>query len=98
MRVKPSLEASDAWFVGFTPELVIACYVGFDTPRTLGPKMTGGRVAGLIWAEVFRRIHATRDDWKMSFDPPVGAAEADICAETGKLVSETGGKGYRDVR
>ena len=35
----------DAWFIGFTPDLVIGTYVGFDEPRSLGEKETGGRIA-----------------------------------------------------
>jgi penicillin-binding protein 1A len=35
----------DAWFIGFTPDLVIATYVGFDEPKSLGDKETGGRTA-----------------------------------------------------
>lgn len=35
----------DAWFIGFTPDLVVGTYVGFDEPKTLGAKETGARVA-----------------------------------------------------
>ncbi len=80
-------DCTDAWFTGFTPDLVICCYVGFDTPRTLGPQMTGGKVAAPIWANIFNRIYATRDDWKMEFDAPSDVEKVDICAKTGKRAS-----------
>ena len=35
----------DAWFIGFTPDLVVGVFTGFAAPRTLGPKETGSRVA-----------------------------------------------------
>ena len=35
----------DAWFVGFSPDLVVGIYVGYDQPKTLGYKETGSRVA-----------------------------------------------------
>lgn len=35
----------DTWFIGFSPDLVAGVYIGFDTPRDLGYKETGGRVA-----------------------------------------------------
>ena len=35
----------DAWFVGFSPDLVVAVYVGFDEPRTLGRYETGAAAA-----------------------------------------------------
>lgn len=38
-------ESRDTWFVGFTPDIVVGTYIGFDTPRSLGGKETGGRVA-----------------------------------------------------
>lgn len=38
-------ESRDTWFVGYTPDIVVGTYVGFDTPKSLGNKETGGRVA-----------------------------------------------------
>jgi penicillin-binding protein 1A len=39
----------DAWFIGFTPELVTGVWVGYDSERSLGAKQTGGRVAAPIF-------------------------------------------------
>jgi penicillin-binding protein 1A len=39
----------DAWFVGYTPNLVSVAWVGFDDMRTLGPQETGARAASPIW-------------------------------------------------
>ena len=44
-------ENRDAWFAGYTPETVVAVWVGFDQPLPLGAGQTGGRVAGPIWAQ-----------------------------------------------
>ncbi len=38
-------DSLDTWFVGFTPDLVVGVFVGYDKPRTLGRKETGGSVA-----------------------------------------------------
>ena len=35
-------DAKDVWFIGFTSNIVAGCYMGFDTPRTLGPGAFGG--------------------------------------------------------
>ena len=43
-------EERDAWFVGFSPDLAVGVFVGFDTPRAMGKGATGGGVA----APVFR--------------------------------------------
>jgi penicillin-binding protein 1A len=40
---------NDAWFAGFTPDLVTVVWVGFDAPQTLGDKQTGAEVAAPIW-------------------------------------------------
>jgi penicillin-binding protein 1A len=38
----------DAWFIGFTPDIVVGVYMGFDKPRTLGRGETGGRMAAPV--------------------------------------------------
>jgi penicillin-binding protein 1A len=38
-------DSRDAWFIGFSSDLVVGVYVGYDKPRSLGQKETGGRVA-----------------------------------------------------
>ena len=39
----------DAWFIGYTPEIVAGVWVGFDNQASLGKRETGGRVAAPIW-------------------------------------------------
>ncbi len=46
-----SQDFNDAWFAGFTPDLVTVVWVGYDNPQTLGDKQTGAAVAGPIWRE-----------------------------------------------
>jgi penicillin-binding protein 1A len=42
----------DNWFVGFTPDIVVAVWIGFDDPRSLGNNETGGSNAAPIFREV----------------------------------------------
>ncbi len=44
-------DAMDAWFVGFQPSLVTATWVGYDQPRNLGSRETGGGLALPIWIQ-----------------------------------------------
>ena len=44
-----SQDYNDAWFVGFTPDLVTAVWIGFDNNTSLGEKETGGGLAAPIW-------------------------------------------------
>jgi len=47
---------TDAWFIGFTPSLTAAVWVGYDEKRTLGDKQTGAAVALPIWIECMKEI------------------------------------------
>lgn len=44
----------DAWFLGFTPDLLAGVWVGYDDQRTLGSTGTGGRVAAPVWVDFMR--------------------------------------------
>jgi penicillin-binding protein 1A len=44
-------EEKDAWFIGYTPTLVVGVFVGYDTPKPLGHGNTGGAVAAPIFGE-----------------------------------------------
>jgi penicillin-binding protein 1A len=46
-----SNDFKDAWFIGFSPDLVVGTYVGFDQPENLGKGEAGGRVAAPIFRE-----------------------------------------------
>ncbi len=46
-----SNDSFDTWFVGFSPDLAVGVFVGFDEPSTLGDKETGGSVAAPIFKE-----------------------------------------------
>ena len=45
----------DAWFLGFSPEYVVGVFVGYDAPKSLGDKETGGKVAAPIFAEFMKK-------------------------------------------
>jgi len=47
-------DSHDAWFAGFTPNLVGVAWMGFDQPRSLGSRETGGGAALPIWLEYMR--------------------------------------------
>jgi len=46
----------DAWFVGYTPELVTGVWVGYDSERSLGKKQTGGSVAAPIFVKYMKEV------------------------------------------
>jgi len=63
-------EDKDAWFVGFTPNLTVGCYIGYDKPRTLGHDATGGHVAAPIVKDFLKL--ALADKPGVPFAPPPG--------------------------
>jgi penicillin-binding protein 1A len=77
-----------AWFVGYTPDLVLAVYVGFDQHRSMGPKMVGGGTCGPIWSSIMDRVLATRSDWRQKFELTGGLEFRDICSVTGLIATD----------
>lgn len=73
----------DAWFNGYTPDLVAIAWVGFDNPRTLGRYETGGRAALPMWID-FMRV-ALEDQPEAPFSQPVDMVTVRIDPETGLL-------------
>ena len=51
----------DAWFVGFTPDLVVGCFVGFDSPRNMGQGNSGGAMCGPVFSEFVNEAMADRE-------------------------------------
>jgi penicillin-binding protein 1A len=49
-------EATDVWFIGFTPNLVAGVWVGYDVKKSLGPAETGSRMALPLWIAFMQRI------------------------------------------
>lgn len=74
-------EERDAWFVGFTPELVAAVWVGFDEPRSL--RLPASQVALPIWLHFAKE--ATGGRVRGAFVPPPNVARADVDPQTGAL-------------
>jgi len=53
-------EEKDAWFVGYSPDLVVGVFVGYDTPRPMGKGQTGGRVAAPIFGAFMKKALADK--------------------------------------
>jgi penicillin-binding protein 1B len=73
----------DAWFVGFTPELLTVVWVGMDDNQPLG--LSGTQAALPIWTSFMRRALAGRAS--IPFSVPDGVNFADIDRDTGKIAA-----------
>jgi penicillin-binding protein 1B len=71
----------DAWFVGFTPELLTVVWVGFDDNQPVS--LTGTQAALPIWTEFMRTALGGRPNTQ--FEVPEGVSFAEIDRDTGKL-------------
>ncbi|MGB0507312.1 MAG: penicillin-binding protein 1A [Pikeienuella sp.] len=47
-------ESRDAWFVGFTPNLVAGCFIGYDNPKSMGKEGTGGGMCAPVFKEFMK--------------------------------------------
>lgn len=80
---------TDAWFVGFTPQIAAGVWVGFDDPQiSLGSGQDGARTALPIWAPFMKNAHDTLHLPIEDFPQPEGVVWLEICNETKKLANE----------
>ena len=81
-------DEKDAWFVGFSPDLVVGVFIGYDKPRPMGKGMTGGVLAAPIFTE-FMKV-ALKDAPPKEFQVPPGVELIPIDRRTG-LRTQGGG-------
>ena len=74
---------TDAWFVGYTPELVVGVWTGFDKKKSMGTNVTGAKASLPTWAHVMKAYY--RDHAGPAFVVPEGIIQRVICEETGAL-------------
>jgi penicillin-binding protein 1A len=73
---------SDAWFLGYTPDLVAGCWFGYDQRRRIGKLLTGGLIAAPVWADFM--TGALKDMPDRPFPVPAGVKFTRLCADTGR--------------
>jgi len=88
-------ECTDAWFVGFTPEIAVGVWSGFDEKVTMGRRMTGARVALPTWANVMKAYY--RDRKGEPFPEPSGIVRRVVCEESGLLAARDCSKIRREI-
>ena len=83
----------DAWFIGYTPDILALVWVGFDNGASI--KSTGSEAALPIWAELMNAIpqHISKNDFRV----PNGIVKKLICGDDGKVyVSKNCPKPYEE--
>jgi penicillin-binding protein 1A len=74
-------DEKDAWFVGFSPDVVVGVYIGYDKPRNLGRGATGGHLAAPVARDFFKL--ALADKPAVPFKVPAGIKLIRVDAKTG---------------
>jgi penicillin-binding protein 1A len=98
-------EYKDAWFVGFTPDLVAGVWVGFDQPQRIMANGYASQLAAPIWGRFMRAATGSAsNDW---IERPDDVVAVEICRESGLLpgagcsrvarVDETGATGWKSA-
>jgi penicillin-binding protein 1A len=78
-------DEKDAWFIGYTPDLVVGVYIGFDTPRPMGKGQTGGQVAAPVVGNFLKLALAEKKP--VPFRQPPGIKTVRVNAKTGVRAS-----------
>ncbi|MDQ0393786.1 penicillin-binding protein 1A [Labrys monachus] len=88
-------DEKDAWFVGYSPDLVCGLYVGYDTPRHIGNGITGGSLAGPIFGEFMR--DALADKPPVPFRVPPGIKLIRIDRKSGMRSAGNGSNSFLEA-
>jgi 1A family penicillin-binding protein len=75
-------DASDIWFVGFTPELVGTIWIGLDRRQRILRGATGGQLVAPVWGRIMRQIATSSAGWS-----PPGGVETHQVDEMGVVAS-----------
>ena len=78
-------DSQDTWFMGFSPDLVVGVFAGFDQPKTLGKKETGSSVAAPVFRDFFKEYLA--DAPATPFRIPPGIRLVRVNVKTGMPTS-----------
>jgi penicillin-binding protein 1A len=78
-------EEKDAWFIGYTPTLVVGVYIGYDTPKPMGKGNTGGIIAAPVFGEFVK--NALGDTPPAPFRVPPGIKFVRVDLKTGLRAS-----------
>ena len=88
---------ADAWFVGYTPQIVCGVWVGFDSKVPMGSKMTGASVAMPLWARFMKRAHQAMNLPVEDFEMPASIPHVEVCGDTYEVASIYCPKKYTEV-
>ncbi len=84
---------TDAWFIGFTPDLVVGVWVGIDNPSLrLWPRQAGSVAAMPLWAQFMKEVYSSVDPYRNLKDrdfeyPEDLVLRLEVCSNTHKIAT-----------
>ena len=75
----------DAWFIGYSPDLAVGVFIGYDNPRSMGRRGTGGQIAAPVFTAFMKEVLA--DEPSIEFRAPRGIEFKTINRKTGMLAT-----------
>jgi len=78
---------SDAWFIGFDPDITLGVWVGYDQKKPLGSGMSGAEAALPIWISIMKAWIGDRKD-APKFEPPGNIVFVSVDKGTGTTTDE----------
>jgi penicillin-binding protein 1A len=79
-------DAKDVWFIGMTPDLVGAVWLGFDQPKQILPNAFGGNIAAPVWARTMKAAYAARPA-PAAWAAPASLVTAPVDGRSGQLAA-----------
>ncbi|MGH7369563.1 MAG: penicillin-binding protein 1A [Candidatus Methylomirabilaceae bacterium] len=89
-----SQAAEDLWFVGYTPSLMAAVWLGYDQRRSVGSHETAGKLAAPIWIDFMKQ--SLRGIPAEAFRPPEGVIQVSVNRRTGQPTSPSDPEAFQE--
>jgi penicillin-binding protein 1A len=91
-------EFTDAWFIGYTPQICAGVWVGLDDPAySLGRGQSGSEAALPIWALFMKSVHDSLHLPEAHFTKPEGMTYLDICKDTYQIATPYCPKTFKEL-
>ena len=71
-------DEKDAWFIGYTPDMVVGVFVGYDTPRPMGKGNTGGHLAAPIFGDFMKQVLGDKPASPFRVPPGIKLVRVDL--------------------
>ena len=71
-------DEKDAWFIGYTPDMVVGVFVGYDTPRPMGKGNTGGHLAAPIFGDFMKQVLGDKPPSPFRVPPGIKLVRVDL--------------------